>query len=118
GGAGSFNATHAYAVGGKYTVKVTVCDGQATATAQSTAFVTGARVVGGVLEIVGTAGNDAVQLSREGGKLVVKADFLPGKSASFDAAGVSSVQAYLGAGSNSVKVTGSLKLPVATTATP
>jgi hypothetical protein len=118
GGAGGFSATHAYAKGGVYAVKVTVCDGHATATAQSTAAVTGARVVGGVLEIVGTAGNDAVQITREGGNLVVKADFLPGKSASFDASGVSQVKAYLGAGSDSVKVAGSVKLPVVTATVP
>lgn len=118
GGAGAFQASHAYARGGMYTVTVTLSDGQSTATAQSTAAVTGTRVVGGVLEIVGTAGNDVVQLLREGGRLVVKADFLPGKFAAFDAAGVSAVRACLGAGSATIKVGGGLKVPVVTTAMP
>jgi hypothetical protein len=117
GGAGTLSAGHSYAQGGIYEVRVVLCDGGDSATGSAQAFVTGARVRGGVLEVVGTAAADRVWLSREGkGQLRVKADFLPGGSLLFDAAAVSRVYAALGSGADEVKVGGNVAVPVTTDA--
>jgi hypothetical protein len=113
-GSGSLAASHSYTTGGVFTIKITLSDGKDSVTSTATAYVTGARVVGGVLQVVGTAGADKVQVSRQGNSLRIKGDFLPGGSMSFDQAGVSQVVMYLGAGANDVNVTGNVGVPVIT----
>ena len=87
-----------YTQGGVYTVTVKVSDdaspaGGAVATTQ--AIVTGLGLRNGVLEIVGTNGNDSVSLSADNkGMLKVKSDFVA--DAVFSNASVREVRAYLG----------------------
>jgi hypothetical protein len=112
GGNGSLAASHSYTTGGVFTIKVTVSDGKDSVSNTVKAYVTGARVVGGVLQVVGTTAADKVQVSRQGNSLRIKGDFLPGGSMSFDTASVSQVVMYLGAGANDVNVTGNVGVPV------
>ncbi len=113
-GAGSWNfsASHVYGGGGVYTVTLHLSDGAAAATATATAKVTGAKLKDGTLQIVGTSASDKVELKRQGKKLVVRADFLPGGEATYDAAAVKNIKVDLAGGQNQLKITGNLDIPL------
>ncbi len=95
-GTGTFSASHAYAAGGVYTVEVTITDddtGEVSAT--TTAVVTGVGINGGVLQIVGTAGDDHVDVQPVNGEIDVFASFVTPHHRRFDAAAVASVEMWL-----------------------
>lgn len=98
-GRGSASGSHRYAQGGVYTVTLKVRDdaspaGVAVSTTQ--VFVTGVGLHNGVLHIVGTNGNDTVDLSKDNrGRLRVKTDF---GDASFSTSSVREIRATLGSG--------------------
>ena len=84
GGSGSLAASHIYAAGGIYTVKVTLTDDDTgTTTATQTLFITGVGVHtlpdGTVaLEVIGSAGNDNVTMDQQyKGNYRVHASFMP-----------------------------------------
>lgn len=65
----------------------------------------------GVLEIVGTAADDAVHVGRAGANVRVTAGFLPSGSAVFPAAQVQSIHALMGAGNDRVFLDRHLTIP-------
>ena len=81
-GGGLVTATHEYAFGGIYTVTVTVTDdGDLSETATVQAVITGANIVDGVLQIIGTSDRDVVTVNSvgkgESRSIRVHAGFLP-----------------------------------------
>ncbi len=95
-GAGTFTASHSYASGGVFTVEVTITDddtGETSAT--TTAVVTGVGLNGGVLQIVGTAGADHVEVQRVNDEIDVFASFVTPHHRRFDRAAVTSVEMWL-----------------------
>jgi hypothetical protein len=72
-------ASHPYASGGLYNITLTVTDSEGEATSSSTHVnVTGSGVHNGVLHVVGTAGNDRVDVLPKNGLVRAGAGFLPG----------------------------------------
>jgi Ca2+-binding RTX toxin-like protein len=114
--AGSFSGAHAYATGGIYDILVTLSDDDSgTTEKQSAALVTGARVKDGELQVVGTHGNDRVDINQVGKKLYkVYADFLPGRChfATFDVADVESIRVLLGDGNDHASIADNIDLPL------
>lgn len=91
---------HAYQYGGVYTITLTVEDDDSGFDVASTsAAITGAGVDEGVLEVVGTTGNDWVLVGKlwSSGQFFVTANFLPGfwHTRTFDAAGVQRIDLTL-----------------------
>jgi hypothetical protein len=106
-GGGSVSGGHVYASGGIYTVTLTLTDAAvASTTATTTMMITGAGVHDGVLQIVGTGGNDRVTVSRAGhGRLKIQASFLHGPhSRTVSAAGVKLIDVVLGDGDDRADV--------------
>ncbi len=108
---GTITASHVYEDGGVYTVVITVADddgGTDVATLQ--VIVTGAGVLDGVLQIVGTPNDDHVNVNQQGNGLIkVHADFLPtGNHKTFDANTVGSIYMLLCAGNDHATVAGSI----------
>jgi hypothetical protein len=72
GGAGTAAADHAYAVGGVYDIGVRIDDDDTGWHSGATrAFVTGAGLHNGTLQVVGTPGRDVITIHRQDGKYVV-----------------------------------------------
>ncbi|HUG93562.1 MAG TPA: PKD domain-containing protein, partial [Planctomycetaceae bacterium] len=96
--------THAYAAGGRYTVHVTVTDERdGTATAETTALVIGVGVQGQTLYVIGTDGDDLVQINlQDDGSFQVHASFLPDRGGfrTVDSAGVTQIIVLLGDGND------------------
>ena len=78
--------------------------------------VTGARVIDGVLQVVGTSGNDEVAVGKLAwsNQYIVIADFLPGcwHMQKFDAAGIERIEVILGDGNDLGVIAGNVSLPV------
>jgi hypothetical protein len=110
-GAGTLSGSHVYKAGGIYAVSVKVSDGQATATAGTNAIVCGVSVRNGVLQIVGTAGDDHVTVNKVGDVLKIKADFLSAAQ-QISAVGLTQIVVALGAGNNTFATIGNVKTPV------
>jgi Ca2+-binding RTX toxin-like protein len=114
--AGSFSGTHAYATGGIYDIVVRLSDDDSeTVEEKTSALVTGVRVKDGELQVVGTQGNDRVEINQVGKKLYkVHADFLPGRGhfATFDAVDVESIRVLLGDGNDHATIADNINLPV------
>ncbi len=113
-GAGSLSASHVYAAGGIYEIQVTLTDddtgGDAAAAA---AVISGAGVHDGVLQIIGTRGNDRVKINQQGnGTMKVHAGFLNarGKQRSFDAADIEKIVILLGDGNDRAQLSGNIDL--------
>lgn len=110
---GSFG--HAYSSGGVYAIDVTIADDDTGSDSYSTtAFVTGAGVLDGVLYIVGTSQDDHVSINKQGnGLLRVHADFLPEPSGrTFDLDGIESIVLFMCEGDDHVTIAGNIDLPV------
>jgi hypothetical protein len=97
---GTLSGAHVYEDGGMYPIVVVLDDGWDMVGDTTTAMVTGAGVSDGVLQVVGTAGNDDVLVWKLCGQMFVTADFLPGllHTKAFDAAGIERIQVVLGGG--------------------
>jgi len=109
---GSLVGSHVYAQGGLYNVTVKVSDGKALAAGNAPAVITGVGLHNGVLQIVGTNGNDRVHVSydrRDG--IGVRGDILPGES-TFSDASVIRIEAHLGEGRDDLKVDRDMTDPV------
>jgi Ca2+-binding RTX toxin-like protein len=108
---------HAYAAGGVYdiTLAITTTEG-AVATQVAKARITGAGISDRVLQIVGTAGDDVVEITRDGEFITVRADFLAGEghTRTFRAADFDVIVILTGAGSNNVEIDASIAQPVVT----
>jgi Ca2+-binding RTX toxin-like protein len=122
-GMGSIAGSHAYLTGGIFKVTVVLVDQDGSATMAATyALVTGARVYEGVLQVVGTAGEDHIRLEVESGcgepdVLVLEASFLDGACGSsgeieYELSGVTGIVALAGAGDDHFDVRRTLELPV------
>ncbi len=113
-GTGTVVGSHTYAVGGVYTITLTLADDDTgVATAATTAVITGVGLNNGTLFIVGGQGGDRASVNQTGnGKLTVRADFLRDKSRSFDAAAVNRIIAYLGAGDDHLNVSNNMRIPL------
>lgn len=115
-GAGTVTGSRSYQQPGVYIVTVTLNDGAGgVATRSTAAAVTGARLVNGVLIVVGTNLNDKVSVSTSGkANLRVQAGFLGGKGRlDFKLASITRMEIWLNAGNDSVSVAGNIRLPVA-----
>ena len=96
GGNGSFSATHSYASGGMFTVTVTVTDDDTGTDVDSTLAVgTGVGLNNGVLQVVGTDGDDLAHVKLVRDEIDVFASFISPKHRRFDAAAVTSVEVWL-----------------------
>jgi len=111
----SFSDTHAYATGGIFDIVVKLSDDDLGTTEQKTAaLVTGTRVKDGELQVVGTRGNDDLNINEVGKNLYkVHADFLPGRCnfVTFDAGNVESIKVLLGDGNDHAHIAGNIDLP-------
>jgi len=117
-GSGLFTNSHKYISGGIYDVKVSLSDDDSDSTTQATtALITGAGINGRVLQIVGTAGKDHVEVEAEGkfkDRIEVEASFLSGKEHEriFRAADFDSIVILVGDGNDHVKVDKKITKPV------
>ncbi len=109
-GSGSAVGSHAYAAGGIYTITVTVSDNHSTSdTETSTAIITGAGIHNGVLQIIGTDGNDHVTVNLQGnGLFKVHADFFATNFRTFATAGISQILVLLCDGDDEATIAGSI----------
>ncbi len=111
-GGGTYTADHTYLAGGVFTVTVTITDDDTGAASDSTlAVVTGVGINGGVLQIVGTAGADHVDVKAIRDEIDVFADFVSPKHRRFDLAAVTSVEVWLCEGDDHGSVHQSIDLP-------
>jgi Ca2+-binding RTX toxin-like protein len=117
-GAGSLSGRHRYARGGIYNITVTLSDDEnAHATYSTTALITGVGLHDGVLQIVGSRGNDAVVVEPKGKWqewISVQANFIPNQSHErlFLANDVHSIVILLGDGKDRAKVDRRIDVPV------
>jgi ELWxxDGT repeat protein/VCBS repeat-containing protein len=115
GGAGSLSASHVYSHGGIYTITVVLTDDDGgSATATTSAVITGAGVVGNTLYVIGTNQADDVEINAQGNGLIrVNASFLPGAGTrAFPEAGVQQIIVLLGGGDDQATVAGNVMTPV------
>jgi Ca2+-binding RTX toxin-like protein len=114
-GTTSLSEAHLYESGGVYTVSLVLTDDDDGSTsATETAVVTGAGVNDGVLQVVGSAGDDCAVVSElPDGRLVVSADFFhdPWQPRMVDASGVQRVDVILGDGDDLGVIAGSVAPP-------
>jgi Ca2+-binding RTX toxin-like protein len=104
-GSGTVSAKHKYASGGIYTVTVTLeDDDNGVDVATATSLVTGMRVHEGVLQIVGTDGDDRVDIQRKRDTLRVHANFLPGRWQTLDASEISLIHIVLCDGDDRARI--------------
>jgi len=113
GGSGTASGSHAYAQGGIYTITITLADDDLGSVSKTTtAYITGAGVHGGVLQIIGTKAADQVSVNPTGnGQIKVQANFLPGPPRSFPAAGISKILMVLCDGNDLGTVSGNIVVP-------
>lgn len=75
-------------------------------------LVAGAAIRDGVLEIVGTPGDDAIEIHRRGERLQLRSDFLSPEAQDFPLSEVESIHILLGAGDDQVRIATNVKRPV------
>ena len=117
-GSGSPSNSHKYVNGGIYDVKVSLSDDDGgTATQATKAMITGAGIHNRVLQIVGTAGKDQVEVEAKGKNhewVEVEANFLSdkGHARTFKAADFDSILILLGDGNDEAKIDNKITKPV------
>ena len=115
-GSGSLSNSHKYTSGGIYEVKVSLSDDDnGTATEATKAMITGAGINGRVLQIVGTAGKDHVEVEAEGkfkDRIEVEASFLAGKERIFRAVDFDSIVILLDDRDDEAKIDNKITKPV------
>jgi hypothetical protein len=114
GGQGSVLACHIYESGGIYPVTLALSDDDlATATASTQAIVSGVGLHNGVLQIIGTNGNDTVYVNQERGQVFVLASFVAGVyPRTFPVADVTQIFIELGSKNDRLTITGNVTVPV------
>jgi hypothetical protein len=112
-GSGTLAGSHAYAVGGIYTITLALTDDDTGATTvTTTAVVRGVGLLNGTLFVVGGGEDDNVSFHQTGkGDLHVHASVIPDKSRAFDAADVERVIAYLGDGDDHLSLSNQAAMP-------
>jgi hypothetical protein len=116
-GSGSIAASHVYPTSGLYMITVTLIDDDGGSAQRSVTTATagsGAEVVGGVLRIIGTDGDDKVHVNQQGdGTFKVHADFLtnPDKVQTFSGTGVTLIHVILCGGNDQATIAGSITVP-------
>jgi PKD repeat protein len=114
-GTSTFEGSHSYENGGVYTVSLTLADDdQGTDQSTQTVMVTGAGLNDGVLQLVGSEGDDYGFVGQfADGRYVVIGDFLstPWQPRVFDGADVQSVEMILGAGNDIGVMAGNVDVP-------
>lgn len=118
-GFGSFSDSHPYAVGGIYTVTITVMDDDlGMVTAKETVFITGVGIqeIDGkkILFVVGSDDDDQVSFHKQGkNSITVHADFLSdkGHKRTLSAEGLDSITVFLCAGDDHATIAGNVDIP-------
>jgi hypothetical protein len=112
-GSGTVIGSHPYAVGGIYTITVSLTDDDTGAAAvTTTAVVRGVGLLNGTLFVIGGGDNDNVGFNRTGkGELRVRSGIVPDKWRAFDAAQVERIIAYLGAGDDHLSLANQAAMP-------
>jgi len=97
--ANTFAGSHSYEAGGVYPVTVSVTDGNgAIASEQARVFITGIGLVDGTLFVIGTDGDDEIDVKRKRKSIQVKAEFNDdsfSQDVSFKSSSVNQVVAFL-----------------------
>ena len=110
---GQLSANHVYSTGGVYPITLSLASAESQPdTSTTTAWVTGAPVHDGVLQVVGTSRNDDVLIGKLCSQMLVIADFLPGwlHLERFNAADIDSVDVFLGDGNDTAVVASSVSV--------
>ncbi len=110
-GSGTFEGTHSYATGGVFTVTVTITDDDTGEVSDTTlAVVTGVGINGGVLQVVGTNGDDKVHVKRIRDEIDVASSFTTPKHRRYGLADVDSIEIWLCDGNDHGNVHQSIEL--------
>jgi uncharacterized delta-60 repeat protein len=113
-GAGSISGSHTYAFGGIYTITVTLSDDNTGADIASTqAIISGAGIVDGVLQVIGTSGADDMHIGEasSGDQVIVHGDFLPGgNDLTFDRDDLQKIVVLLGDGNDHFTAAGNVNI--------
>lgn len=112
-GSGTIQGSHAYAVGGVYTVTLTVTDDDTGSHQASTlAVITGVGLSNGVLYVIGSAEDDTAHVQQTGpGTIKVHASFISEPFREFDADDVDQIISYLCQGDDHLTIAGKVSVP-------
>jgi len=129
GGVGAVSASHTYVDGGIYEIKLTVTDDDTGSdTKNATKAIGGVRVVDGVLQIIGTCGDDHITIQKicagKKAQLKVHASFIPSHGhkcqchcykpgrgyKTFDAADITSIVVLALDGNDKVTIAGNVRI--------
>lgn len=108
----TFSATHTYTQGGAYSIGAALSDGTFNDTAATSVQIAGWRLAAGVLQIVGTPGNDVLTVSRSGSQLRLVSNFLSPRNQTIPSASVSSLNISMGDGRDLVNIVATVTQPV------
>lgn len=114
-GIGTITASHVYADAGFYDTILTVIDtSDATVFAITpfTSIVSGATLIDGTLQIIGTDDHDRIVVSRKKNKIHVQSTFLPKHGNSFNLQDVDLIDLKLFAGNDHVVFAGNISVPL------
>ena len=127
GGVGAVSASHTYVDGGIYEIKLTVTDDDTGSdTKNATKAISGVRVVDGVLQIIGTCGDDNITIHKicagKKAQLKVHANFIPSHGhkchwykpgrgyKTFDATDITSILVLALDGNDKVTIAGNVRI--------
>ena len=112
-GSGTIQGSHAYAVGGIYTVTLTVTDDDTGSHQAGTlAVITGVGLNNGILYVIGSAIDDTVHMEETGqGVIRVHASFIPEVYREFETSAVDQIISYLCQGDDRLTIAAQLSTP-------